>query len=105
LADAYAEVRKKLSTETIKYSNEQRRNRRLESQVNDYVDALQRSTADSIQVGNQYQMLCTVNIALSQELAKAKLIVETLEAVILLLYTTSKQTPTPVPVTDKATDE
>ena len=39
------------------------------------------------QVMNQCQLVSNTNLALSKELGKAKLMVETLEAIILLLYT------------------
>jgi hypothetical protein len=38
---------------------------------------------------NQCQLLSNANLALSQDLRKAKLMVETLEAVIMMFYTSS----------------
>ena len=60
-------------------------------QINEYTEALTRSTQDCSQVMNQCQLLSSTNLALSQELRKAKLMVETLEAVIMMLYKSSPE--------------
>lgn len=96
VADAYDwqcranNAEQELAIEHIKLERERRRNRRLRSQINEYIEALARSTQDCSQVMSQCQLVSNTSLAISQELQKAKLIVETLEAVIVLLYTTSK---------------
>ena len=96
VADAYDwqqranNAEQELSIVGIKLQQEKRRTRRLQSQINDYIEALARSTQDCSRVMGQCQLMSNTSLALSQELQKAKLMVETLEAVIVLLYTTSK---------------
>jgi hypothetical protein len=74
----------------IEYTNlerERRKNRRLQNHINDYMEALARSTQDCRKVMNQCLVISNTNLSLSRELEKAKVMVETLEAVIMLLYT------------------
>lgn len=80
-----------LSIERVKLERERRRTRRFQSQINEYIEALARSVQDCSQVMNQCQLVSNANVALSEELRKAKFMVETLEAVILLLYTASRK--------------
>jgi len=56
-------------------------------QINEYTDALARSTQDCGQVMKHCQLATDTNIAITQELRRSKVMVETLEAVIVLLYT------------------
>ena len=96
IADAYdwqqrANIaEQELSIKHVKLERERRKTRRLQSQINEYIEALAHSTRDCSQVINQCQLTSNTNLVLSRELQKAKLMVETLEAVIVLLYTTSK---------------
>jgi DNA repair exonuclease SbcCD nuclease subunit len=96
VADAYDwqqranNAEQKLSIVDIKLQREKRRTRRLQSQINEYIEVLARSTQDCSRMMDQCQLVSNTNLAISQELQKAKLMVETLEAVIVLLYTTSK---------------
>lgn len=76
-----------LAIEHSKLERERRRTRRFQSQINEYIEALARSTQDYSQVMKQCQIVSNTNVVLSKELGKAKLMVETLEAVIVLLYT------------------
>lgn len=78
-----------LAIERTKLARERRRTRRCQMQINEYIEALTRSTKDCSQVMNQCQLLSNSNIGLSQELRKAKLMVETLEAVIMMFYKSS----------------
>ena len=78
---------RELAIERTKLEREKRRSRRLQSQINEYIEALARSTQDYSQAMNHCQMVSNTNLALSKELGKAKLMVETLEGVILLLHT------------------
>ncbi len=80
-------AKQELSIVHARLEQERRKNRRLEHQINEYVEALARSTQDCRQVMDQFQLVSNANLACSQELRKAKLIVETLEAVIVLLHT------------------
>jgi hypothetical protein len=82
---------RELSIERVKLERERRRTRRSQSQINDYIEALARSVQDCSQVRNQCELVSNANLALSNELRKAKFMVETLEAVILLLYTSSRK--------------
>jgi hypothetical protein len=96
VADAYDwqlradSAEQRLAIDSVKLERERRKTRRLQSQISEYVEALARSTQDCSHAINQCQLVSNTNLALSQELRKAKLMVETLEAVILLLYTSSK---------------
>jgi len=96
VADAYdwqqraTNSEEELAIVCIKYEKERRKARRLQSQINEYIKALARSTQDCSQVMNQCQVVSNTNTALSRDLQKAKLMIETLEAVIVLLYTTPK---------------
>jgi hypothetical protein len=97
VADAYDwrhranTAEQELCIERVKLERERRRARRFQCQINEYAEALARSVQDCSQVMNQCQLVSNANLALSQELRKAKLMVETLEAVILLLYTSSRK--------------
>lgn len=92
VADAYDlqhrahNTEQELSIERAKVAREIRRNRRLQSQINEYVEALARCVHDCGQMKYHCDLLSNSNLALSQELQKAKLMVETLEAVIQMLY-------------------
>jgi hypothetical protein len=85
-----------LSIERVKLERERRKTRRFQLQVNEYIEALARSVQDCSQAMNQCQLVSNANLALSEELRKAKFMVETLEAVILLLYTSSRKMGEPV---------
>jgi chromosome segregation ATPase len=61
-------------------------NRRLRQQVEEYCEALGRSTRDCTQLMSQCQQLSNANIGLARENEKAKFMVETLETVILMLH-------------------
>lgn len=76
-----------LSIERTKLQREKRKSNRLESQINEYIDALTRSTQECIQTTNQCRYLSGTNAILSQEVGKLRLVVQTLEGVIYLLYT------------------
>jgi hypothetical protein len=92
VADAYDwqyrayHAEQELSIERTKLEREKRRSRRFQIQIDEYIEALTRSTQDCCRMANQYQLLSNTNFAIAQELQKAKLMVETLEAVILMLY-------------------
>jgi hypothetical protein len=73
----YAE--EELHYERIKLGREKRKNQRYRNQIDEYVKALASST-------QQCQFLSNTNLALSREYQKAKLMIETLEAVIIMLY-------------------
>ncbi|KAH6664013.1 hypothetical protein B0J14DRAFT_682541, partial [Halenospora varia] len=96
VADAYdwqqhaMDAKQALSIACIKLEREQQRAWRLRSQINKYIEALACSTQDCSHMMSQCQLVSNTNLALSQELQKGRLMVETLEAVIVLLYTTSK---------------
>jgi hypothetical protein len=76
-----------LAIERTKLQRERRKARQLQSQIDEYIEALARSTQGYSQMMSQCQLASNTNLALSKELRKAKLMVETLEAVIVLLYT------------------
>jgi hypothetical protein len=80
-----------LCIERVKLEREKRRARRFQSQISEYTEALARSVQDCSHLMNQCQLISNANLALSGELRKAKSMVETLEAVILLLYTSSRK--------------
>jgi hypothetical protein len=80
-----------LCIERIKLEREKRKTRRFQSQISEYTEALARSVQDCSHLVNQCQLISNANLALSGELRKAKFMVETLEAVILLLYTSSRK--------------
>jgi hypothetical protein len=94
IADAYdwqhrANVaEQELSIERTKLQREKRRSCRLETQINEYIEALTRSTQGCVQARSQCQYLSTSNAVLFQEVGKLRLVVQTLEGVIHLLYTT-----------------
>jgi hypothetical protein len=75
-----------LSIERTKVAREIRKNRRLQSQVNEYVEALARCVHDCGQMKYHCDLLSNSILAKDQELQKAKLMVETLQAVIQMLY-------------------
>ncbi|KAH6675989.1 hypothetical protein B0J14DRAFT_652815 [Halenospora varia] len=74
VADAYdwqqraMDAEQALSIACIKLEREQRRTRRLRSQINEYIEALARSTQDCSHVMSQCQLVSNTNLALSQEL-------------------------------------
>jgi hypothetical protein len=80
-----------LCIERVKLEREKRKTRRFQSQISEYTEALARSVQDCSHFVNQCQLISNANLALSGELRKAKFMVETLEAVILLLYTSSRK--------------
>ena len=80
-----------LSIERVKLERERRRTRRFQSQISEYIEALARSVQDCSHLMNQCQLVSNANLALSEELRKRTFMVETLEAVILLLYTSSRK--------------
>lgn len=94
IADAYdwqhrANVaEQELSIEHTKLQREKRRTRRLETQINEYINALTHSTQGYVQAKSQCQYLSNSNAVLCQEVGKLRLVVQTLEGVIHLLYTT-----------------
>ena len=63
----------------------------LQCQNDEYSAALGRSTQDCSRVITQCRGLSETNLALGQELQKAKVMVETLEAVIMMLSLTGRQ--------------
>jgi chromosome segregation ATPase len=60
---------------------------RLRQQVEEYCEALRRQTQDYTQLMSQCQQLSNTNINLVRENERARSMVETLEAVIMMLYT------------------
>ena len=96
VADAYDwqqrahDFEQQLSVLGTKFERERRLNRRLQSQINEYIDALGRSTQNCSQVIHQCQLVSNTSLVISENLRVAKLTIETLEAVIVLLYTSSK---------------
>ncbi|PVH75941.1 hypothetical protein DL98DRAFT_592664 [Cadophora sp. DSE1049] len=95
VADAYDwqhranTAEQQLSVVITGLERQKRHTRRLHSQIKEYIDALGRLTRDNNHAINQCQLLSNANAHLSQEVRKAKLMVETLEAVILTLYKSS----------------
>jgi len=85
------DTEQELSIAYIRLERGKRKTQRLECQINEYIEALARSTQDCSMVMNQCQIVSNTNLGLSRELQKAKLMIETLEAVIVLLYKTSKE--------------
>lgn len=79
-------IEQKLSLESDKLQREKRKTRRLQTQINEYTDALARSTQDCAQVMKHCQLASDTNMAITQELRRSKVMVETLEAVIVLLF-------------------
>ncbi|RDL36271.1 uncharacterized protein BP5553_06883 [Venustampulla echinocandica] len=79
-----------LSVVRVKFEREKRRTRRLQSQLNEYIEALAYSTQSCEQIMKQCQLASNTSLAISEDLRRAKIMVETLEAVIVLLYTSSK---------------
>jgi chromosome segregation ATPase len=66
-------------------------NRRLQQQVEEYCDALGRSTQDCTQLMSQCQQLSNANVGLTRENEKARYMVETLEAVLMMLHAPRKE--------------
>jgi hypothetical protein len=93
LADAYdwqhrAKIaEQELSIERTKLQREKRKGHQLQTQINEYIEALTRSTQDYSQARSQCQFLSNTNLVLSREVGKLRLVVQTLEGVIHLLYT------------------
>jgi hypothetical protein len=71
--------------EKLKRANQ--RAERLRHQAQEAAQAFESQAQDYTRVVNQCQHLSNTNLALTQELEKRKLIVETLEAVIMMLHT------------------
>jgi ABC-type phosphate transport system auxiliary subunit len=78
-----------LSIKYIKLVRETRKNRQLQLQIDKYSEALNRSVYNYSLIRHHFQLISNSNLALSQELQKAKVIVKTLEAVIQMLYISS----------------
>jgi len=76
-----------LSIERTKLQREKRKGHRLQTQINEYIEALTRSTQDYSQARSQCQFLSNTNLVLSREVGRLRLVVQTLEGVIHLLYT------------------
>jgi len=74
-----------LSTKCVELEREKQKNQHLQLQVNKVTTALVNTIQDNSNMINQCQLVSNTNLALSEELRKAKTIVETLEAVILML--------------------
>lgn len=93
VADAYDwrwhanKVEQELSVERTKLEREKRKSRRQQIQINEYVEALARSAQDYSHARNQCQFLSNTNSVLSNEVGKLRLVVQTLEGVIHMLYT------------------
>ena len=77
----------KLSIERKKSERAERMVRKLRGQIDEYCEALNCSTQDHRRMISQYQALSNANLGLCQELQKAKVMVETLEAVLMMFYT------------------
>ncbi|PVH67630.1 hypothetical protein DL98DRAFT_662547 [Cadophora sp. DSE1049] len=95
LADAY-DVRsrannaeRELSITRTKLTREIRKNRRLQQQNYEYMEALGRAVQDCSVMRHHFDLVSSSQLVLSQELQKAKVMVETLEAVIRMLSTCS----------------
>jgi hypothetical protein len=76
-----------LSIERTKLQREKRKTHRFQAQINEYIEALACSTEDCRQARSQCQFLSNTNWVLSHEVGKLRLVVQTLEGVIHLLYT------------------
>lgn len=75
-----------LSTVQTQLAREKRKTRRLQSQVQEYMDALEQCVGHCTLMRNHCHIMSNTNLALSQELQKGKFMVETLEAVLQMLY-------------------
>ena len=95
VADAYdAQSRannaeRELSTARTKLTREIRKNRCLQQQNYEYMEALARAVQDCSVIRHHFDLVSSSHLALSQECQKAKVMVETLEAVIRMLSTSS----------------
>lgn len=65
--------------------------RQLRQQVEEYCEALGRSTADCTLLMSQCQQLSNANLGLTRENEKTKSMVETLEAVLMMLHAPRKE--------------
>jgi predicted RNase H-like nuclease (RuvC/YqgF family) len=75
-----------LSTIQTKLAREKRKTRRLQSQIQEYMEALAQCVEQCTLMRNHCHIMSNTNLALSQELQKGKFMVETLEAVLQMLY-------------------
>jgi hypothetical protein len=80
-----------VSINAMKLTRERRKTRGFQIQIKEYMEALAHSTQECTRITSQYHLALNTNFALSRDLHKAKVMIETLEAVIVLLHTTSKQ--------------
>jgi len=79
-----------LAIERKGLQREKRRTRRLQTEVNNYYEALMLSKQVANETINQCQYLLNTNSLLAQEIQKQRIAVGTLEAVIQKLCTQSK---------------
>lgn len=89
LQDRVTEAEKELSIVRNKLKEETRKSRRHEQQKFEYMDAHARALQDCNMLSHHFQLVSGSHLALSKEFEKAKLMVETLEAVIRMLYISS----------------
>jgi hypothetical protein len=95
VADAYDvqnranNAERELSIARTKLTREIRKNRRLQQQIYEYMEALARTVQDCSVMKHHFELVSSSHLALSQESQREKLKVETLEAVIRMLYTSS----------------
>jgi len=75
-----------LAVKESKLEREKRKGRRLQGQIKEYIEALARTTQSYSEMRNQCQFLANSNLVLSHEVEKLRLVVQTLEGVIHLLY-------------------
>lgn len=85
---------KELAIESYKLTREKRRTGRLQTQITEYTariaqytEALTCSTQNCIQMSNQCQTLSYANYNLVRHLRKTRSMVETLEAIVVMLFT------------------
>ena len=83
------QVDRELSTARARLTREIRKNRQLQQQSSDYIEALTRAVQDNSVIRYHFELLSGSHFTLSQEVQKAKVMVETLEAVIEMLYLSS----------------
>jgi predicted metal-dependent RNase len=80
------QAEQELQSARTKLERERRRSVRSQCQTGEYVEALARSSQDYAHVMEQCRALSSTNLGLAQELGKAKIMVETLEAVLMMLW-------------------
>ena len=80
-----------LATQRRRLNRAWKENRRLQQQVEEYCEALGRSTRDCTQLMSQCQQLSNANLGLTRENEKTKFMVETLEAVLMMLHAPRKE--------------